>query len=256
MNHPQPTQPSQADSQVYAMPPVQAQRKQVYDNPADDPDYEPERHCFGYTMAVLSLCISIYFAGISIQNVIIMNDHKEISALLAVSWLFEAYFWFIIFYDPKYCGGKPDLKNSWSFWVSVVIFVIANIVFVIKTGNIAAAVGEILQKIGFSAIRQIILFQDDSQNGWCLCFKPWGFVKKQITPVYPGQQLYGQAPAPSQSGQYPIGLNYGQAPNQSGAQFPNQSVNPSAQPAPRYSEKNVPTPKSAPQDNRPSYSTK
>lgn len=262
MNHPQPTQVSQAGSQVYAVPPVQALRKKVYDNPADDPEYEPERHCFGYTCAVIIIFYYIFKIGFNIKFTytvfsnrvtVVATPASEVAALFCVSWLFNAYFYVMILYDPKYCGGKPDSKKMWPNVVSFAFCVLAGVTKYFKSEEMQVTLEDIFFNFVVGAIAFAIYFQEDGPNGCCLCLKPWGFVKKQTENenVYPGQ-LYGQDPYQSneknygkQNVPYAAGQAYGQAP----IQYPGQII-PPVQPA--NSENNHPT-RGPPQGNPPKY---
>ena len=181
------------------------QVKKTYENPADDPEYEPERQCFGY---YFFLVVSIFCVFSIIKHTVdafTNEDERLHSALLALASTFGCGFSFISWYDPKYLGGKPSMYKAWPIAVDSAFLAAAGIVE--EPENY---VDEIIFQVVVITILYLIWFHDGTSERFCLCLKPWVFKKKHVDSI---PQPYGAYPGTIYSGaNYPVtnypGANY------------------------------------------------
>ena len=206
-------QQSDLESRAYPMPSGidNIETKQVYDNPADDPDYKPKQQCFGFTLALFfAIDASLIFAQ-KISNLVPTLELKVIlchpvstifkpskfiptekidSALECISYGLLAYFFAISFLNPKYVGGNPAVTKLWPILLALIIPVTKN--FISKFDLVT-----LLDEVFFAGLMILIMYfiyiRNDASESCLLCLKPWVYVykKKKIAHVVP-EQVYGQ----------------------------------------------------------------
>lgn len=189
------------DAQIpYTKPHTQVKKTKTYENPADDPDYEPESQCVGFYFFLIVSIFSVFTIIMHTVNAFIYEDKRLPSTLSALASAFCCGFSFISWYDPKYLGGKPSMYKAWPIAVNAAFLAAAGIVK--EPENY---VDEIITKIIGTTILYLIWFQDDTSERCCLCFKPWVFKKKRFDFISPP---YGAYPGANYPGTIYPGANY------------------------------------------------
>ena len=200
-------QQSNTGAQAYPMPSGinKIETTQVYDNPADDPDYEPKRQCFGSILALLAAIVASSRCAQNISDLVFKPSGKIEYALECISYGLFAYFYAISFYNPKYLGGNPPFLKLWPFALA---FIISDInYFILKyCFTLEFDFGDLFAEVFIVGLINLIMYfifiRNDASESFLLCLKPWVYKKKKIAYIVP-EQVYGHGQGgPYQSGPY------------------------------------------------------
>lgn len=173
--------PNVQGSQVYPMPSGDDNSKM--NNICENPEFEPERQIFGYILLViLSSLVALY--GVMFLVGVVHGNKKLLYALMVSFFFFQLYFFVMALHYPEYLGGKPETSKSWPMFVAWTCFLCASIYR--KPENFLEA---IVTGLIVSGAQYFIMFQDDSSDSCCLCFKPWVYKRKPAVPVQPCEQI-------------------------------------------------------------------
>ena len=165
--------------EIQAYPPL----KLKHDNPAEDPDYEPQRQCFGYSLSIIFAFLISIFAVLCGKTLLFgTNNHAKLLSACFIGFCgFMLYLLVMGLRYPEYLGGKPEPVKAWPIPVAWTFFTIAGVY------NEPGKSAEIItMSIVVALIQYFVMFQDDSNPCCCcLCLKPWVYRKRSMPTAQP-----------------------------------------------------------------------
>lgn len=168
-------------AQVYPIPQI----KKKYDKLVEDPEYEPERQCFGYSVALVLALYAILVVFPFIMRSI-FGAITYASLCFGSFSVFMLYFLVMALFYPEYLGGKPEIYKAWPLLVAWTCYTAADVLSQPDDTAYFIALDAVL-----ALIHYLVMFQDDTSGSCFLCLKPWVYRKKHNVPP---AQHYGQAP--------------------------------------------------------------
>ena len=157
--------------------------KLKHENPAEDPDYEPQRQCFGYSLSIIfAFLISLFAVLCGIELLSGIKDHIKVPSACCLGFCgFMLYLLVMSLHYPEYLGGKPELVKAWPIPVAWTFFAIAGV------NDTPEKSSEIVTMcIVAILIQYFVMFQDDSNPCCCcLCLKPWVYRKRSMPTAQP-----------------------------------------------------------------------
>lgn len=168
-------------SQIYPMPSDGDNSKM--NNICDNPEFEPQRQIFGYILS-LFLALLVASCGVMFLIGIVLGNEKLLYTLMGSFFFLQLYFFVMALQYPEYLGGQPESSKSWPMFVSWTCYLCGSIYR--KPENFLDA---IVTALIVSGAQYFLMFQDDTSDSCCLCFKPWVYKRKQAVPVQPCEQI-------------------------------------------------------------------
>lgn len=136
-----------------------------------------EKQCFGYTMSIIYLIISLISitTNFTLASLVVDFHVSAIYGLFAIASVFSCIFYGTIIKNESYLKGKPKFYKMWPLIVASLCRMISYTIFSLYFDAIIVIFVSLIGEVIGLALSFLMYFSDDKSGSCCLFFKPFTF---------------------------------------------------------------------------------